>query len=53
MLGESEYILIELPMFQRLTSAINLISDLPYSKIILAHPERYEDEICSTCDGFA
>ena len=42
MLGESEYILIELPMFQRLTSAINLISDLPYSKIILAHPERYE-----------
>ena len=42
MLGESEYILIELPMFQKLTSAINLISDLPYSKIILAHPERYE-----------
>lgn len=41
-IGDSEYILIELPMFQKLTNAIDIIRNLPYSKIILAHPERYE-----------
>ncbi len=41
-IGDSEYILIELPMFQKLTNAIDMIRNLPYSKIILAHPERYE-----------
>lgn len=41
-IGDSEYILIELPMFQKLTNAVDIIRNLPYSKIILAHPERYE-----------
>jgi protein-tyrosine phosphatase len=41
-LGASEYILIELPMFQKLNNAIDILRDLPYSKIILAHPERYK-----------
>lgn len=41
-LGESEYILFELPLFQKLPNAIDILRNLPYSKMILAHPERYE-----------
>jgi protein-tyrosine phosphatase len=29
-------------MFQKLNNVINILRELPYSKIILAHPERYE-----------
>lgn len=41
-LGDSEYILFELPLFQKLPNAIDILRNLPYSKMILAHPERYE-----------
>ena len=41
-MGESDYILFELPLFQKLTNAIEIIRNLPYDKLILAHPERYE-----------
>jgi protein-tyrosine phosphatase len=29
-------------MFQKINNAIEILRELPYSKIILAHPERYE-----------
>jgi protein-tyrosine phosphatase len=29
-------------MFQKINNVIEILRDLPYSKIILAHPERYE-----------
>ncbi len=41
-MGNSEYILFELPLFQKLTNAVDIIRNLPYTKLILAHPERYE-----------
>lgn len=41
-LGNSEYILFELPLFQKLPNAVEILRNLPYSKMILAHPERYE-----------
>ncbi len=41
-IGNSEYILFELPLFQKLSNAVDIIRNLPYTKLILAHPERYE-----------
>ena len=41
-MGNSEYILFELPLFQKLSNAVDIIRNLPYTKLILAHPERYE-----------
>ena len=41
-MGNSEYILFELPLFQKLTNAVDIIRNLPYTKLILAHPERFE-----------
>ncbi len=40
-LGDSDYIMFELPLFQKLDSAVEIIRNLPYNHMILAHPERY------------
>ena len=40
-LGDSDYVLFELPLWQRLDKAQDIIRGLPYDHLILAHPERY------------
>ncbi len=40
-LASSDYILFELPLFQKLDGAADIIRNLPYDHLILAHPERY------------
>ena len=40
-LGNSDYILFELPLWQKLDRAADVIRGLPYDHLILAHPERY------------
>ncbi len=40
-LAGSDYVLFELPLFQKLDGAAQIIRNLPYDHLILAHPERY------------
>lgn len=40
-ISNSDYLLFELPMYQKLYNAIDILRDFPNSNLILAHPERY------------
>ncbi len=42
-MGNSDYILFELPLYNKLESAVEIIRSLPYDHIIMAHPERYHE----------